>query len=471
MGNARENCGFCVTHTLHDVYSFGRAIQHRGREAAGIAAISNDRIDVLKWEGAMTKFDITDLHKIFPGNDYHTYLGHVRYATRGRKDRLLEEAHPHTIGGKEERRGDHVLILDCEAAIVQNGQVNSPYLDCVDKSKLKTDCDTEALLYFFKEKGEKELLRQIPGSYTMAIADKKKVIVMRDRTGIKPGALGWKDGKYVAASEDIAFRKNGGELIEDLRPGAFYYLSPDSRQPKPVKVVEPQLAYDFFEWNYIADVDSIINSLGVRILRAGLGEAAAEEFDLGADLVTYIPRCPEVAARSYARKLGLEFLPVFYKMRGERSFLGSTSEQRADSISRNLFPIPGIEKKIENKTLVILDDSFIRGNVLGRISEIIRSLSVKKAYIISYTPPIGIIREDGASCGCFYGVDMPPDDRFIIRRGNRNKTSGEISRECDESGRINVDYLSLEGMLRTFERLGMPRENLCTRCIGGELPF
>ena len=45
----------------------------------------------------------------------------------------------------------------------------------------------------------------------MAIADwrKREVIIMRDRTGIKPGVLGWKDGKYGVASEDIAFRKNG----------------------------------------------------------------------------------------------------------------------------------------------------------------------------------------------------------------------------------------------------------------------
>ena len=117
MESIRENCGFCVTHTLHDAYSFGKSIQHRGRDAAGIAAIGKNRIDVLKWRGGVDRFDITDLHKLFPSNDYHTYVVHTRYATRGRKDKLLEDAHPHTIGGTMEHRGNHVIILNCDAQV------------------------------------------------------------------------------------------------------------------------------------------------------------------------------------------------------------------------------------------------------------------------------------------------------------------------------------------------------------------
>ena len=68
----RHNCGFCVAHTLHDVYRFIRSLQHRGREAAGIAAVGNERIDVIKWAGPVDRFDVTDLHKIFPSPQYHT---------------------------------------------------------------------------------------------------------------------------------------------------------------------------------------------------------------------------------------------------------------------------------------------------------------------------------------------------------------------------------------------------------------
>ncbi|MDO8460535.1 MAG: hypothetical protein Q7S74_05475, partial [Nanoarchaeota archaeon] len=67
MGEEVEhNCGLCVTHTLHDVYSFIKSLGHRGRDAVGIAAIGNKRIDVLKWKGVTTAFDIPDLYKLFP---------------------------------------------------------------------------------------------------------------------------------------------------------------------------------------------------------------------------------------------------------------------------------------------------------------------------------------------------------------------------------------------------------------------
>ena len=157
----RHNCGFCVAHTLHDVYSFIKSLQHRGREATGIAFIGDKGIDVLKWSGNVTKLDIEDLYKIFPSEKYHTYLAHVRYATRGRKDKILQDAHPHVIGGKTEDKGSHVIITNCEAVIVHNGQVNQEFLTEVSKDSLKTNCDSEALLHLLRKVGEKEVLENI----------------------------------------------------------------------------------------------------------------------------------------------------------------------------------------------------------------------------------------------------------------------------------------------------------------------
>ncbi len=475
MEEVKENCGLCVAHTLHDAYSMAKSLQHRGREAAGIAAISDNRIDVLKWKGNVDTFDITDLHKIFPGHNYHTYMAHVRYATRGRKDKILEDAHPHTVGGKVEHQGDHVLVLDCDAAIIHNGQINPEYLGEVDKKLLKTECDSEAFLYYFMSKGEIEILKNIPGSYTAAIADKRKkgIVVLRDKGGIKPGCLFWKDDRYGIASEEIAPRKNGGEFIEDLLPGAVYYLYPNAKQPTPMKVVEPNLAYCFFEWNYIADIDSIINGLSVRRARQELGIAIAREFQFDIDLISYVPRCPEVAARSCAKEKGMEdkFIPIFYKMRGERSFLGSTSEDREDSIDHNLYLIPGVEEKLKGLILLVLDDSFIRGNVLRKISKLMKNIEAKRIYVASYTPPIGIVGEDGVKRGCSCGVDMPHDDKFLIRdeTGVKNRTPEEINK--DYGGKIQVVYLSLEGMFKAYENVGMPRENLESFCIGGQNSF
>ena len=466
----RHNCGFCVAHTLHDAYSFIRSLQHRGREAAGIAAVGEGRIDVIKWAGGVDRFDITDLHKIFPSPNYHTYMAHVRYATRGSKEEILDDAHPHVLGGQVEERGNHILIRDCEMAAVHNGQIDTAHFSDLDMTRTSSSCDTEALLYLYRRDGEHEFLRKVTGAYTMAIADwrKREVIVMRDRTGIKPGVLGWKDGKYGVASEDIAFRKNGGEFIEDLDPGSIYYLSPEGEFSKEA-LVEPQTSHCFFEWNYIADVDSILNHVSTRRVREVLGEILAAEFHpADADLVTFLPRCPEVAARSYARKTGLPFVPIFYKMRGERSFQGSNAQDRKQSIDSNLHVLPGMKAQLAGKTLVLIDDSIVRGNNSIRARQLLyQHVGGKKAYLVSYTPPIGIVPSDGIPRGCTFGVDMapaPPAGEGFIARGRDTE-------QISEKMGMPVVYVSMAGMLSAFERLGLSDRQLCTYCIGGGHPF
>ena len=459
-----DKCAIVVAHTLHDVYGFMKDLQHRGREAAGIAAIG-DTIDVLKWIGPVSYFDLEDLHKIFPGSAYHTFLGHLRYATKGRKEHLLQDAHPHAIGGEFLERGDHLLIRDCQAVIVHNGQVNVPDLEGIVTEKLTTDCDSEALLHYYMLKGERQMMQNITGAYTLAIADtrKKDVIVMRDRTGIKPGVLGFKDGRCGVASEDVAFRKNGGKVIENLQPGAIYYLGHNGEYTKEV-IIKEKLRQCFFEWNYITDAETVLNRVPVKDMREILGETLAEEFHPDdADIVTFLPRCPEAAARAYARTTSIPFLPVFYKVRAERSFMGSTETERKDSINFNLHLLPGYESRLRDKTIVLMDDSTIRGNNCTRARDVLLQAGVQKIYHLNYTPPIGIIGADGIARGCEFGVDMPPTDTFIARGRTREEISAILKME--------VHYISAEGMLRSFEKAGIARSSLCTYCIGGNHPF
>jgi len=446
----RHNCGICVCHTLHDAYDFISSLQHRGREAAGIAFIGKGKIDVIKWVGTVTSFDLKDLYKIFPSTSYQLYIAHVRYATRGRKDKLLEDAHPHVIGGDKYSGHNHEIITNCDAAIVHNGQIDS-----------SSSCDTKALLESFIDGNDSSVFDDYPGSYTMAVADKREnyVSVIRDRAGLRPGVLGFKDGKYVVASEDIALKENGGEFVESLTPGSIYKVYTDGGYKK-TNVVAPKKQYCFFEWNYIGHQDSIINGVSVRTIREALGEKLAEEICPHADLVTYLPRCPEISARSFARRADKPFLPVFYKVKSERSFQGSTSEERDISIKNNLHIIPEAKRLIKGKDIIIVDDSIIRGTNIKRACKLVKEHGANKVYFMSYTPPIGVIGEDGVPRGCHFGVDMPPDDNFIVRRGYEDMEKG-----------VEVIYLSRKGMAEAYASVGMPERKLCTFCIGGNHPY
>ncbi len=474
----RHNCGFCVAHSLDDVHEMIGYLQHRGRDAVGIACVGHDRIDVIKWAGEVDRFELKDLQNIFQGHKYHTYLGHVRYATRGRKDMILQDAHPHVVGGVMEEKGSHTIIWDCEAAIVHNGQINRRYLGCVDDSSLVSGCDSEAALHFFREKHEPYFLEHVPGAYSMAVADRdrKYVMVLRDPWGNRPACLGQKNGKVVVASEDHAIKSvKGGEFRMNLDPGSVYYISPEGAVSSKKIVLSQGRSHCFFEWNYLAHRDSIMDGVFVDLLRRNLGRRCAEEFPLkGANVkVTYVPRCPQSAAEGYADTLGLPLIHSFYKMRKTRAFQGPDSEERKNSIKHNLFLNSAYADEMRGSVLVILEDSTVRGTNSSWVAELVESAGVEHAILINYTPPIGIFGDDGVRRGCTEGVDMPPEppveEMFVARdeENGRNRTVEEIS---DIVG-MEMRYLSENAMLEEFEAQGMSRENLCTKCIGGQDPF
>lgn len=458
-GEVQSKCGWCLTHTLHDAYSFLRSLSHRGREGWGIGAIGDTRIDVIKVRGPVGNISMEDLPKIFPADQYHTYVAHNRYATKGREDRVLDDSHPHAIGGRIITSGNHILIRNCEAIAVHNGQAD-----------MGEGCDTPELLKYYLQQGIKALMQNIPGSYSMAIATKAKVLAFRDRYGVKPGCLGVKDGFHCAGSESIALTSNGATFLEDMEPGMVYEFSPRGLVTRE-RILDAQLRHCFFEWNYNAHLESILDGLAVRRVRTELGFALASEFNpANVDVITYLPRCPEVAGRSYAKASGKShlFMDVFYKLKGERAFQGTTQADRANSIASNLFLLPRMESILNGKTITVVDDSTIRGTNSARARELLESCGVRGINYINYTPKIGIVGKDGVSRGCMFGVDMPPEDRFIVRtEDGRNRTDEEI----DAALKMKVYFLSPEGMFSAFERAGMKRENLCSFCIGGKHPF
>ena len=466
-----HNCGLCVVHTLHDAHRFIRSLQHRGREAAGMAAVGEGRIDIIKWEGGVEKFDVTDLHKIFPSPHYHTYMAHVRYATLGRKDHILEDAHPHVIGGRVEHRGNHILIWDCDMAAVHNGQVNREYFSRIPAEQLHSDCDTEALLHHYRQHGEHDFLRQIPGAYTMAIADKGKrdVIVLRDRSGIKPGVLGWKDGKYGVASEDIAFRKNGGRIYRGSGAGLgllpvtrrrFHQERPGRSGPCPLF-----LSVELFRR---------------RGLHNQPGERAADKGEPGRRHGRRIPPAGRRPGDLSPPLSGGGRQGLRQESRPPLS-AGVLQDARGALLSRNHGHQPRAIHRREpappagNGRQAARQDRHRAGRqhrsgkqlAAGRGTCSTERSGSRKAYLASYTPPIGIVGEDNVPRGCMFGVDMPPEppagDEFLAR--------GRNVEEISEIMGMPVVYLSPEGMLRAFARAGVFAENTCTYCIGGRHPF
>ncbi|RME77401.1 hypothetical protein D6774_04505 [Candidatus Woesearchaeota archaeon] len=458
-------CGIVVTHRLHDTYALARDLVHRGREVTGLFAMGPESIDMIKWLGTPSSFSVETLHQLFPPTKYHTFGMHVRYATRGQSSNLLEDGHPHAVGGRVIHRGDHLLRYDCDAVIIHNGQVERDELvKKLDDTTLETLVDSEALLHRYLDIGVRGLLRKVPGSYVCAIADKRHrdVVVLRDRHGVMPGVLGIKDGKTGVASEDIAFRKNGGEIIETLTPGSAYYLHPDGSHSKEV-VVEPVPKRCFFQYNYIAHIDSHLDELSVRRVRTRYAQLLAKILPQDLDFITYVPSCPYPAAMACASLMNVPFIEVFYKKKKERSFQESTQKGREQSINGNLHLDPRVLDTIRGKRIGVIEDSTIRGTVARRVAYLLKEeAKVSQVTLANYTPMIGRI-VNGKQAHCREGVDIAETDSFLAREGDAKLISDKLG--------INVVFPSQEEMFDILESLGEPRTSFCTRCLDANPPF
>ena len=453
----RENCGFFVAYNVDDTYNGLSELQNRGRETAGIGVRNSHCIDTIKLKWLVNDFSFDDINKFLQGD---VCLGHLRYSTSGSKDNVLTDAHPHVFGGREHKYSNHIIIRGSDASCVHNGTISYDHLESVDNGDLNTGCDTEAFLQLYKKIGIKELMKTVPGAYSAAIFDNDtdQVIVFRDRFGIRPCWLGQKGGRYVAASEDSAITAIGGDPIREIKPGEVVFL--ESGKFTTEQVVEPDLHGCFFELNYLLRKDSSFIGTRAWDVRYRLGVQLGREFHPeDADIVTYVPHSPQPIALGYNEITGIPFVEVFYKRKKERSFQGPFAEERKNSIKHNLHLLDNVG--VSGKVVVVAEDSLVRGNVSEEAARILLEAGAKDVYIISGTPPIGP-EINGVKYGCLFGVDMPPNDDFAIRR------YGSAEGIAQHIGAKEVYYISLDGMVAA---LGIPEDKLCTYCIGGEHPF
>ncbi len=454
-------CGIIVTHSLHDAYSGLKALQHRGQEAAGIAVKRpNGSIDAVKWTGLVTDFSLVDLYTLLGGDGI--YIGHIRYSTSGNK-KDPRNAHPHYIGGKEDVFPRHVIARNVDIAGVHNGTL-------VNHKELgDEDCDTLTLLRIANDEGIGALFKKVPAAYSAAIISKKSdgVAVMRDAYGMRPLWLGWKDGKWVAASEDCAIVEIGGKPHREVKPGELELIIAGERVKNQLGVRDRK--YCFFELNYLANLESSFGGQIVRNVRRRLGQYLVQEIPSNIvckiDVVTYIPHAPEPAVRGFADEIHKPMAQLLYKIREERSFMQPEQRSREDSIDGTLYVRDNINLK--DKTVMVIDDSIVRGTVIKVAAKKLKQAGVSNVYWGSCTPPIGEINGD-VKHGCSYGVDMPPTcNDFVARKYNLRTEEGKAKFASDVSLE-GIFYISEAGM---FKAIKADPSEYCTFCIGGPNPI
>ncbi len=377
------------------------ALQHRGQEAFGILTMDKNRLYELKRRGLLSEAISKDIINDFKGN---VGLGMVKYAFG--YNTKYEPIMPYVFYSKE---GPAFISIDGAIA-------NKDF--CISELISKIGSNEEEL---------KKYIDTLEGIFSLCYVDLNKMIVIRDRFGTKPIAIGEKDGIYVASSETCGLDSIRFKFIKDVKAGEIYIV--DKKETKSIFLdnVKPKLC--LFEMIYIARPDSVIDGESVYKARYNMGELLYKECKTDADVVIGSPDSGLISAKGYANASNIEFVDGILKNRYiQRTFIKPNQEDRQDSVNIKL---NAIVENIRGKDVVLVDDSIVRGTTIKKIIKILKDAEVNKIHVRVASPPV--INSEK------YCIDIP-DENLLI---GYNKKIEEIKEEigCD-----SLYYLSLDGL-------------------------
>ena len=419
------------------------ALQHRGQESAGIAVADGEKIDIHKGLGLITEaFKQDDLDKL----KGHIAIGHVRYSTAGGKG--IENAQPILATSK---MGP---IAMAHNGTLVNADVIKELLE--DGGQIfHTSTDSEVISCLIARSAKKgfakavvDAMSAIRGSFALTIMSKDKLIGARDPHGIRPLCLGKIDEGYVLTSESCALDAIGAELVRDIEPGEIVII--DEEGIHSYRYSEnTQCQTCAFEYIYFARPDSRIDGLEVHTTRVKAGEQLFKEHPLKADLVIAVPDSGIPAAIGYAKASGIPYDTGFIKNRYVgRTFISPSQEIRERAVAVKLNPL---KVNLEGKSVILIDDSIVRGTTSKHLVESLRRAGVKEINFLIASP--------GVKYPCYFGIDTPYRSELVAA----NNTVEEIR---DMIGADYLGYLSEEGVYKSCEG----KEGFCMGCFNGVYP-
>ena len=229
----------------------------------------------------------------------------------------------------------------------------------------------------------------VEGSMTLLLLTPKGIYAARDRVGRTPVILGKKEDAFCAAFESFAFFNLGYEPYRELGPGEVVFLTPESAET----LVKPQeeMKICSFLWVYYGYPTSTYEGINVEEMRYECGKKLAQRDaqreNVKPDLVAGVPDSGIAHAIGYANESGIPFSRPFikYTPTWPRSFMPTQQSQRNLIARMKLIPV---EALIKNKSLLLIDDSIVRGTQLRETTEFLYSSGAKEVHIRPACPPL-----------------------------------------------------------------------------------
>ena len=447
LENMNEKCAvvgiFAHEEASKLAYFSLHSLQHRGQEAAGISASDGKTLRTIKDRGLVSQVFNEEKLSTLSGR---SAIGHTRYSTAG--DDSILDAQPvfarYDLG---------------EMAIVHNGNLTNAkeVRDAlIEKGAIfQTFMDTENLIHLIAKSSKAKLLdriidalQRIEGAYSLVFLSRTKMFAMRDRFGFRPLSLGrLRNGGYVVASETCAFDLIGAEFIRDVEPGELLVFE-EGKAPHSIKVFKSEPKHCIFEYVYFARPDSNVFGQSVYEMRKNMGRELAGIKPVKADMVVPVPDGGIAAAIGYSQASKIPYeMGIMRNHYIGRTFIEPTQEMRDLKVKMKLSPMVDL---IKGKSLIVVDDSIVRGTTSRRIVRMLKEAGAKEVHMRISSPP--------TTDPCFYGVDTPNKEKLIAA----NMSVDEI---CEFIEADSLAYLCEETLLRS---VNAKEESYCSACFTGK---
>lgn len=458
------------SYAAHEVYRGLLTLQHRGQDAAGIASydLNSEKISHHKDHGLVVKvFSEKHLDKL----KGLSAIGHNRYQTIGQQ--ALSDIQPIVTG------------FPTGMALAHNGNIVnyhelSQHLSKAFGIQTLSGNDIEIILYYlslyFAHKTRltpsaptevdltlacHELVKKAEGGYALiGLFSNGSMMGLRDPNGIRPLVLGEKvlesgQKAYCLTSESVALNFLGYELVRDINPGELIIIDRHgaihSNQVTRTVSHKPCM----FEWIYFSGAESTLEDKSVYETRLELGKQMGEQIKplitskaLTPDIIVPVPDTSRTAAIALSETLNIPYREALIKNRYSfRSFILNSQTKREKAVELKLSPVLS---EIKDKSILLVDDSIVRGTTSKSIIKLLKKYGAKKIYIAVPCPPI--------THPCFYGIDLSSKDQLIAHDKNEHAIAEAV-------GADGVFYLSKDNLSKALRI-----KDYCGACLDGCYP-